>query len=153
VAAPKPKPNEDLKKLFREVAKRIHPDLATNDLDRARRETLMAEANLAYENGDEAKLRGILTDWDASPDTVEGEGVGVELVRLIRKIAQVHRRLAEIDTEIAQLSVTDLYHLRTKASEAENQGRDLLSEMASQVEKEIDAAKERLAAFENKSHA
>jgi hypothetical protein len=32
-SAPKPKPTESLKRLFREVAKRIHPDLAGNDAD------------------------------------------------------------------------------------------------------------------------
>jgi hypothetical protein len=42
IAVPKPKPTENLKRLFREVAKRIHPDLATNDADRARREKLFA---------------------------------------------------------------------------------------------------------------
>src|SRR5215510_7071771 len=34
ISVPKPKPTENLKRLFREVAKRIHPDLATNDADR-----------------------------------------------------------------------------------------------------------------------
>ena len=67
IAVPKPKPTENQKKLFREVAKRIHPDLATNDADRARREKLMAEVNLAYENGDEAKLGDILADWESQP--------------------------------------------------------------------------------------
>jgi hypothetical protein len=151
VAEPRPKPTENLKKLFREVAKCIHPDLATNDTDRERREKLMAEANLAYENGDEVKLQTILADWESSPDTVEGEGVGAELIRVIRKIAQIQRRLTEIDAQIEQLSLSDLYQLRAKANEAENQGRDLLKEMASQVENQIDAARKRLRAIANEA--
>ncbi len=153
IAVPKPKPTENQKKLFREVAKRIHPDLATNDADRARREKLMAEVNLAYENGDEAKLGSILADWESSPDTVEGEGVGAELIRVIRKIAQIQRRLTEIELEIQQLNISDLYQLCTKADEAEKQGRDLLEEMASQVQQQIVGAKRRLAAAENNSDA
>jgi peptidoglycan hydrolase CwlO-like protein len=146
VPTPRPKPTENLKKLFREVAKRIHPDLATNDADRARRAKLMADANLAYENGDETKLRSILADWETSPDTVEGEGVGAELIRVIRKIAQIQGRFTEIEAESQQLCASDLYQLREKANEAEKQGRDLLKEMASQVQYQIAGAKKRLAA-------
>jgi hypothetical protein len=146
VAAPSPKPTEELKRLFREVAKRIHPDLATNDADRARRQKFMSEANLAYENGDETKLRTILQDWESSPDTVEGEGVGSELVRVIRKIAQIQRRIADIEVEFRRLKTTDLYQLKSKADEAEMQGRDLLKEMASQVQYKIASAKGRFAA-------
>lgn len=151
ITEPRTKPTESLKRVFRDVAKRIHPDLATNDMDRARRQKLMAEANLAYENGDEAKLRSILADWETSPDTVEGEGVGAELVRVIRKIAQIQKRLSEIESEFQQLNTSDLLQLRAKADEAEEQGRDLLKEMASQVERKIDAAKDRLASHENDS--
>ncbi len=46
----------EMKRLYREVAKRIHPDLASENEERGRREILMAEANHAYENGDESKL-------------------------------------------------------------------------------------------------
>jgi hypothetical protein len=146
IAVPKAKPTESSKRLFREVAKRIHPDLATNDADRARREKLMAEVNLAYENGDEAKLRSILADWESSPDTVEGEGVGADFIRIIRKIAQIQKRLTNIDAEIQQLNTSDLYQLKAKAGEGETQGRDLLREMALQVKQQIETAKERLAA-------
>ena len=147
ITEPRPKPTESLKRLFREVAKRIHPDLAMNDADRAQRQKLMAEANLAYENGDEAKLRSILADWESSPDTVKGEGVGAELVRAIRKIAQIERRLAEIEDATQQLRTSDLFQLRLKADEAETLGRDLLKEMASQIEIQIDEAQSRLSAL------
>ena len=46
-----------MKRLYREVAKRIHPDLTSDRADRAKRQQLMAEANEAYERGDEARLQ------------------------------------------------------------------------------------------------
>ena len=138
-------PSEILKKLYRDVAKCIHPDLATNEKERTRRQELMAEANRAYEEGDEAKLRAILKEWESSPESVEGEGTAAELVRVIRKLAQVEKRLRVIETEIAQLEKSDLYQLKTKVDAAENKGRDLLAEMASRVKEEITSASECLA--------
>lgn len=60
------KPPENLKKLYREVAKRIRPDLATDDKERARRTQLMAEANRAYEDGDETRMQAILRAREAA---------------------------------------------------------------------------------------
>ncbi len=138
-------PSESLKKLYREVAKHIHPDLAIGEKERVRRQQLMADANRAYEEGDESKLRAILAEWGNCPESVKGEGVAAELVRVIRKIAQVKERLRVIETEIAQLEESDLFQLKTKVEMAENKGRDLLVEMASQVKAEIASASERLA--------
>lgn len=138
------KPSGSLKKLYREIAKRIHPDLATDEKERARRQQLMADTNRAYEEGDEAKLRAILSEWESSPESVKGEGTAAELVRVIRKIDQVEKRLRVIETEITQLEESDLYQLKTKVEAAENEGRDLLTEMALRVEEEITSASERL---------
>ena len=44
-------------------------------------------------NRDEAKLRTILEEYESSPESVFGQGAGVELVRVIGKIAQVKRKL------------------------------------------------------------
>lgn len=137
-------PPENLKKLYREVAKRIHPDLATNESECKRRHDLMAEANRAYEEGDAARLEAILRDWDSSPESVKGEGPGAELVRVIRKIAQVENRLKAIDAEIAGLEESDLYHLKNQVDQAAKEGRDLLAEMAAGVDKQVVEARERL---------
>jgi len=137
-------PTDTLKKLYREVAKRIHPDLAEDDSERLKREDLMARANRAYQEGDNEKLRAILAEWEDSPESVKGKGAGAELVRLIRKIAQVEDRLRTIELEIVHIKKSDLYKLKNKVEKAEIQGRDLLSEMAEKVEKEISKAKKRL---------
>ena len=137
-------PSENLKKLYREVAKRIHPDLATDESERQRRHDLMTEANRAYEQGDAARLEAILRDWESSPESVKGEGPGAELVRVIRKIAQVENRLKAIDAEIARLEVSDLCHLKNQVVQAEEEGRDLLAEMAARADQQVVEARGRL---------
>jgi hypothetical protein len=94
-----------------------------------------------------AKLWAILYDWKTSPDSIAGEGVGPELIRVIRKISQIRRRLAEIETERQQLCSSDIYQLWVKQKEAEEHGQDVLTEIAVGVEMEIDAVRKRLAAI------
>ncbi len=140
-------PSSELKSLYRQLAKHIHPDLATDEEDRARRDRLMKEANQAYGAGDEARLRRILNEWQASPDAVAGEGVGADLVRVIRKIDQVRRRLADIEREIQELKDGELFSLKTKVDAATQQRRDLLKEMIASVDLQVAAAQSRLAAL------
>jgi hypothetical protein len=131
-------PSPSLKSLYREVARRIHPDLAVNEDDRAKRQRSMAQANQAYENGDAATLRAILEEYESSPEAILGQGTGVDLVRVIRKIAQLKRRLAEIDAEIEQIRASDLFDLKTRVDEGAKENHDILNEMASAVKSRID---------------
>jgi DnaJ-domain-containing protein 1 len=137
-------PSQNLKQLYREVAKRIHPDLATDEEEQSRRQRLMAEANQAYEDGDEERLRAILHGWETSSKSVQGAGVVTELIGTIRKIAQSQKRLKTIQEETNALEQTYLYQLKTKVITAQQIGQDLLVEMASQLDEQITAAKERL---------
>lgn len=144
VEPPRGSKSQALRSLYREVAKRIHPDLATDPLDRARREQFMADANRAYEQGDEARLRAILTEYEASPESVKGDGTAAELVRVIRKIAQVKKRLTKIDQELAELRNSELFVLKAKVDRATASGMDLLKEMAEDLDAEIAISRERL---------
>jgi DnaJ-domain-containing protein 1 len=138
------KPSEDLSRLYRAVARKIHPDLCTDEQERSRRGKLMAEANRAFEEGNEEGLKRILREWETSPESVEGADVAAQLIRVLRKIAQVKERFRHIATEMTELRESDLYELKINVDRAEAEGQDVLAEMAARLEDEISRALERL---------
>jgi DnaJ-domain-containing protein 1 len=144
------KPSDDLKKLYREVAKQIHPDLATNEAERLRRQDLMAEVNQAYEDGDEERLRSILRRWQSSPESVKGEGIAVELIRVLRQISQSRDRLRGIEEELNEVQKTELYQLKSQVENSEKLGQDLLEEMAMELDEKIAEAQDRLEELKEK---
>lgn len=138
------KPSEDLKQLYRDLAKKVHPDLSPDDQARERRHRFMQEVNQAYAEGNEERLRSLLHEWESSPDSVSGEGTGAELIRIIRQIARVHNRIEAISQEVENLKESELYKLKMRLDETQDEGRDLLSEMAAGVDGQIEDANTRL---------
>jgi chromosome segregation ATPase len=109
--------SEELRDLFRKLVKMAHPDLTTDPEEKERRTEFMKEVNAAYEAGDFDRLNKLLSEWQESPDSVEGEGVGAELVRVIRKIAQVTQRLEAVRAELSDLETSDDYAMFFDARE------------------------------------
>lgn len=135
---------EELRSIFRQVAKAVHPDYAVDDADRAERERAMSEANAAYEAGDVGRLRRVFDQWESRPEAVQGDDVGSRIVRAIRRIAEAEKRLEELDAEIALLRSSDLARLQGRTQEASAEGRDLLQEMADELERRAADARRRL---------
>lgn len=135
--APHFAPSPDLKRLFREAAKRIHPDFAKDSADLERRTRLMAEANRAYQSGDADTLQRILDEYEDGADAIEGEGIGAELIRLIRQISLAGKRVADIEAELVKLRQSEIAQLRDEAEKAKQEGRDLLAELAAEVQGQI----------------
>ena len=136
-------PSADLKRLFREAAKRIHPDFAKDEADRELRTRLMAQVNAAYSQGDADALQRILDEFGNSPESVQGEGVGAELVRIIRQIHQAKKNIAAIEQELSCLRASEIAQLKQDAETAEQDGRDLLAELAADVRERIDGVKKK----------
>ncbi|UNM10160.1 hypothetical protein J4032_00335 [Streptomyces formicae] len=61
------RPSDEARKLYRELARKAHPDLAQEERERARREEFITRVNAAYGRGDEALLRELSQEWDAGP--------------------------------------------------------------------------------------
>jgi hypothetical protein len=136
---PEPRPviGEAAKRLFRQLARIIHPDLAADAAERERRTNLMVAANLAYEQGDVAALERLLEDWERSPEAVTGEGAMAELERTLRRIAQVQARMAAIDEELAELEASAMGWLRRRTEKAAREGWDLLAHMVKELDRQI----------------
>jgi hypothetical protein len=136
---PEPRPviGEAAKRLFRQLARIIHPDLAADPAERERRTNLMVAANLAYEQGDVAALERLLADWERSPEAVTGDGALAELERTVRRIAQVQARMDAIDEELAELEASAMGWLRRRTEKAAREGWDLLAHMVKELDRQI----------------
>ena len=139
-ARPEPLPrytSDAARKLFRDVAKAIHPDLARDEAARDQRHALMIAANRAYALGDEEQLRSILEAWERNP----------EAVRLVRRIAQIEEELELIDGDLAALNESPLGKLKAMVDEAAAGGKDLVRDMIGRLKRDILVATNRLDAI------
>jgi hypothetical protein len=140
-------PSADLKSLFREAAKRIHPDFAKDEADRQHRTRLMAQLNDAYSQGDAEAIKRILDEFGNAPESVQGEGIGAELVRIIRQIHQAKKNIEAIEQQLKSLRTSEIAQLRWDVEKADKEGRDLLAELAASVQARIADEKKKYDGF------
>ena len=145
--APPQYTTDAIRKLFRDVAKVIHPDLAGDECARDRRHSLMVEANRAYALGDEAQLRWILEAWERSPEAVQGSGPEAMRLRVERRIAQTLESLETLASDLAALKASPLWELKTMVDEASAKGKDLVRDMIARLTRDLLVATNRLHAM------
>jgi len=149
-ARPEPQPrftSDAVRKLFRDVAKAIHPDLARDSHARDRRHSLMIEANRAYALGDEQQLRAILQAWERSPEAVQGTDQDAMRLRLVRRIDEIEEHLQALAAELASLTDTSLWRLKVMVDQEAAHGKDLIRDMVRRLKRDIVVATNRLDAL------
>ncbi|QPJ62265.1 MAG: hypothetical protein G3M70_10435 [Candidatus Nitronauta litoralis] len=139
-------PDETLKKLFREAARKFHPDLTTDTEEREKRHDLMARLNAAYLEMDSEKIRALIDEGEANfPEEDKSHSVRQQLSRVLKQTGQVRHRLLQIEKKIEQLRNSDMARLKTYCNKGETEGRDVLQEMADEAQEKIDSLKMRVA--------
>ncbi len=141
-------PSVHLKRLFRHLAQKIHPDRAEDEADRVWRTELMSEANRAYRDGDEMVLREILAQWQEGLTITTSHPRRQPAHSLADHVVKMQLRLTEIETELNRLFASHLYELFVAAKLAKEWGRDLLQEMADKLDSQIAAANQHLKQLE-----
>jgi hypothetical protein len=149
----KPAVNEDeVRTLYRKLARKYHPDTTTDPEEKARLSVVMARINAAYSAKDAETLRAL-------EDQPVGQVLGAIPQRnTLDSSKTTYQELLELshklDDEIAwtreehkNLVSAPLMMLKIECSLARGKGRDLLREMAAQVQEELTAARVTLAAL------
>jgi hypothetical protein len=127
----------DLKALFHQVAKRIHPDFARDHHDERHRTHLMAQANDAFRRDDAAILLRMLHGYDPSTDTGDATSTTAALALVLTQIDQSIQDIALINAELEALKKSEMAQLKDRTTHAAFHGRDLLAELAARVKGSI----------------
>lgn len=111
------------KRLYRELARKFHPDLAAGGLERAYMTTMMTAVNAAYSQHNLAALRDLADELDPA---VMAELAGIETgdIRQLReKILKLQRRRRRAIRRLHQLQQENMTQLWQKARDLEADGR------------------------------
>jgi hypothetical protein len=137
-------PTEDeseLHRLYRDLAKRFHPDLARTEVERQRRQPLMQKVNAAMRERDLSALRALLNEAEVTDVAFEVRSVGEKLVWAIREIARLDAVIAGLEVDLSALRVTESYGLWQR----EEAGERVTERLTDDLRRDIAQANERLA--------
>ncbi len=138
--APVPSARAGARSLFLELARHIHPDLGADPDERKRRHEVMAEATLAYRDGDERRLQWLLEHWQAQSGPVGGVGLDAAWARTNRQLAWCRYRLRELRHASGKLHASPIARLMQEHEQARLSGRNLILELRRQVRSDLEDA-------------
>ena len=134
-----PETAAELKRLYLDLARRHHPDLATDEADRARRQELMLRVNAAFAARDLDALRALAREAEAAaPAPLRSAAERLAWTR--REIYRLEGMIADLCGQLndLRLSETGRLHARSEA------GEQILDEVAADLRREIGRQRLRL---------
>ncbi|MFC5851567.1 hypothetical protein ACFPZI_06850 [Streptomyces chlorus] len=137
------RPSEEARKLYRDLARKAHPDLAQEEAERHRREEFITRVNAAYARGSEAELRELTEEWAAGPKLRErAPSAGEELYARLEWLAQRKELLTLVAKELEEGAIGSMLRL------APDDPDRLLEEIAAQLRAQVAEREAELAALE-----
>ncbi|MET9931672.1 peptidylprolyl isomerase [Streptomyces sp. NPDC006324] len=100
------RPGEEARRLYRELARKAHPDLAREEDERKRREEFITRVNAAYARGDEGLLRELSAEWEAGPAPAEERlSESEELYARLEWLAERKDMLSAVARELEESAI------------------------------------------------
>ncbi len=142
---PGPIPTGDIKKLFRDAAKRMHPDLAPDEEARGHAEAFMKRLNTAYRAGDAEAIVNLLGQWEASPFGAGSDEETARSALAARRVGALGEAVNRAQQRLEELRSSELAQLLDRAMATAAAGGDLLADMRRDAEAALVGARARLA--------
>jgi hypothetical protein len=135
------RPSKEAQRLYRELARRAHPDLARDAEDQERRSAFITRVNAAYADGDLVALEGLAAEWHADPVTAPGSGTPDRIAWLRARLEWLAARiegLAQERDELAQSPIGQLVQLSPENPD------EVLEQLAEQLLTEVEQKQRQL---------
>ena len=127
-----------MKRLYRQLARRFHPDLAGNAVERQVRTVKMTAVNDAYAARSVPELLALAEELDDEATGAFVAQTTAEMGRALEaEIARCRRRVREIGAEVQNFHLHPIVQLSLETKLARRQGRDLLAEMAQKLQRKL----------------
>lgn len=130
----------EAKRLYIDLAKRLHPDLARDDEDRQRRERIMQRVNEAFRLRDLGGLRAVHLESIADDPNWAERPVTDRLAWAEAELRRLEAALGEARTALARLRGGELFRLYTRYES----GDPVFSDLKTRIEDRIGSETRRL---------
>ncbi|MFD8479166.1 rhodanese-like domain-containing protein [Kitasatospora sp. NPDC059673] len=105
------RPDKDAQRIYRELARRAHPDLSTDPAEQQRRSAFIARVNEAYALADTEGLERLAEEWSADPDSAPAADSPDRLAWLRQRLEWLTGRITALATERVRLERTPMGEL------------------------------------------
>ena len=141
--AKNPRLEEKIRKLFRELAKRFHPDLTSDEKEKEWRAQIMTQVNMAYAKRDLKALQALAEQPDRpAPSIAQSRQDEVNMLKA--ELIRLDSVIAELKASVRHLEESPAMKLMMEARVQRRNGKDLLTSMENQLQEQIADLEEHL---------
>ncbi|MEU0577427.1 hypothetical protein ABZ465_09030 [Streptomyces griseoincarnatus] len=137
------RPSEEARKLYRELARKAHPDLAQEEKERARREEFITRVNAAYARGSADELRELAEEWAAGPELKRVPSPAEELYARLEWLSERKELLTVLARTLEESAIGSMLRL------APDDPDGLLEDIAAQLRAQVAEREAQLAALQD----
>jgi hypothetical protein len=138
----------EIRRVYRELAKRFHPDLAANPEERTRREEIMLRINGAFRERDLSGLQRLVRETERDDPAFEERPLAQKLAWAESEVARLDGVVDELEHQIGTMRRSDTYPMWHSASSCDVAIDQLTIDARSKLIRLQDRLEERILVYE-----